>query len=157
MSASWQRVAGLAAALWAGTSAHGQQAVEPPAFLSGCWEQREGDKLVQEQWMAPAGGQMLGISRTLRGTRVLGWEHMMIEAGANGLDFVATPSGKTTTRFALVKQSALLAEFSNPAHGFPATVRYTLKAPGELLAQIAGTSGGKERVIDFNYRRVACP
>ena len=138
-------------------------AVEAPAFLAGCWEQRgaDGGLLIQEQWMPPLGGQMLGMGRTSRQGRVVDYEHTLIEkTAATGLDFVATPSGQTQTRFALVKHSATMVEFNNPAHDFPTTVRYTLQAADELLAQIEGPSKGPgkgTKVIDFRYRRVACP
>lgn len=36
-------------------------AVSPPAWLTGCWERRAGDRLVEEHWMAPRGGMMLGV------------------------------------------------------------------------------------------------
>ena len=146
----------LATTLILSASTHAQTAAQPPAFLAGCWEQRNGETLIQEQWMAPLGGQMLGMARTSRQGRVLEWEHVLIETTAQGLDYVATPSGQTRTRFALVKQSATVAEFSNPAHDFPTTVRYTLQAADELLAQIEGPSKGKLKVIDFRYRRVPC-
>lgn len=158
-----RRLALCATALLAVTVVNGQAQVvaAPPALLAGCWEARDGDTLIQEQWTAPLGGQMLEMGRTLRGAGVLGWEHMLIEVSASGLDFVATPSGKTTTRFVLVRHTASMLEFSNPAHGFPGTVGYTLAAPDELFAQIAGSvvtqAGAKDRTIDFNYRRTACP
>lgn len=147
------------AALW-WVPATAQPAPEPPAFLAGCWEQRDGDKLVQEQWMAPAAGLMLGVGRTLRGSRLLGWEHMLIEVNATGMHFVASPSGKSSTRFAQVVSvvsDLQSVEFSNPAHGFPSHVRYRLASPNELHAQISGLVNGQERRIDFRYQKVACP
>jgi hypothetical protein len=146
----------VAAALWCG-SADAQTTPELPAFLAGCWEEWDGDKLVQEQWMAPLGGMMLGSGRTLRGSRVVGWEHMLIEINAAGMHFVASPSGKSTTRFALLAHAAGSVVFGNPSHGFPTQVRYWLLAPDALAAQISGVVNGNARSIDFRYRRVACP
>lgn len=144
-------------------NAMAQTARTLPAFIAGCWEQVDGDKRVEEMWMAPQGSVMLGVGRTLRTSkgigalRVLGYEQMLIELTASGMDFVATPSGRATVRFALVKQEAQAVSFSNPAHAFPSTVRYALAAPGELFAQISGLVGGNERTVDFRYQRVACP
>jgi hypothetical protein len=157
LPAFWQAAA---MALTTTAGAQAPTAPEPPAFLAGCWEQRSAELLVQEQWMAPLDGQALGLSRTLRGGRLVGFEFMRIERTPQGLDFVAQPGGRPPTRFALVKQSETALEFHNPAHDFPQTIRYTLQAPGELLAQIEGPSksqAGQTRTIDFRYRRVACP
>lgn len=155
----------LAGAMVLTPNAMAQTAPTLPAFIAGCWEQVDGDKRVEEMWMAPRGSAMLGVGRTLRTSagvgggevRLLGFEHMLIELTASGMDFVATPSGRATVRFALVKQDAQAVSFSNPAHAFPSTVRYALTAPDELFAQISGLVGGKERAVDFRYQRVACP
>jgi len=133
-------------------------AADPPlAILAGCWEQREGDTLVQEQWLAPFAGHTMGVARTIRGTRLVAWEFMVVESNAQGVAFVATPSGKPSARFPLARHGDTLLEFSSPGRGFPSTVRYTLTTPDELLAQIEGPSGGATRVVDFRYRRVPCP
>lgn len=171
MRGALKLLAGLvsAGALVLTPNAMAQTAPTLPAFIAGCWEQVDGDKRVEEMWMAPRGSVMLGVGRTLRTSagvgvgvgggevRLLGFEHMLIELTASGMDFVATPSGRATVRFALVKQDAQAVSFSNPAHAFPSTVRYALTAPGELFAQISGLVGGIERAVDFRYQRVACP
>jgi Domain of unknown function (DUF6265) len=152
----------VCAALLALTSKVMAQATSTlPAYIAGCWAQVDGDKRIEEMWMAPQGKLMLGVGRTLRAdagvTRVLGFEHMHIELTATGMDFVATPSGRATVRFALVKHEPNALTFGNPAHAFPSTVHYALAAPGELFAQISGQVQGQPRTVDFRYRRVACP
>ena len=34
-----------------------------PAFLTGCWEQRQGDRWTEECWTSPRGGLMIGSGR----------------------------------------------------------------------------------------------
>ncbi|HJZ10808.1 MAG TPA: metalloregulator ArsR/SmtB family transcription factor, partial [Acidobacteriota bacterium] len=39
--------------------------VEDLAWIAGCWSNREGESITQENWMKPAGGSMLGVGRTV--------------------------------------------------------------------------------------------
>src|SRR5687767_9122872 len=42
-------------------------AVDTLRWLSGCWSLNVPTVTVEEQWMSPSGGVMLGVSRTVRG------------------------------------------------------------------------------------------
>ena len=67
----------LAAAAPAGLPDAGQQAgpdVDRLSWLSGCWTQPRGNGLVEEQWMAPRGGSMLGMSRTVIGGKTVEYD-----------------------------------------------------------------------------------
>ncbi len=52
----------------------------PLAWLAGCWELRAGPRLIEEQWLSPRGGMLLGMSRTMRGGTVVEYEHLRIYA-----------------------------------------------------------------------------
>ena len=41
-----------------------------PSFLTGCWEQRQGDRWTEECWTSPRGGLMLGSGRDGSGDAV---------------------------------------------------------------------------------------
>ena len=56
------------------------QSVSPPAWLAGCWQQRTGNRESLEIWMTPAGGLMLGASRTLVNGAVREFEPLRIES-----------------------------------------------------------------------------
>ncbi len=43
------------------------------AWLAGCWEVAGATTVVEEQWMRPRGGSMLGMSRTTRDGRTGNW------------------------------------------------------------------------------------
>ena len=45
--------------------------------------------------------------------------------------------------------------FENPAHDFPQEVGYRIEEDG-LVAWIRGTQNGKDRRIEFPYRRARC-
>jgi hypothetical protein len=130
----------------------------PVAWMAGCWSQSGREPGSVEQWMAPAGGLMLGMARTVKNGRVAEFEFMQLRAGADGqLSFIAQPQGKPPTEFKLLRHADAEAAFENPAHDFPQRVIYRLAAPDRLVARIEGTLNGKARGIDFTMQRTACP
>lgn len=131
--------------------------VEELKWLAGCWQSAGGEKRqITEHWMAPAGGTMLGISRTTAGGKTLEFEFIRIGQEENGdIFFVALPSGQKETRFKLIKLAENEAVFENPAHDFPQRVIY--RRDGDTLTgRIEGTRDGQVKGIDFPYQRVAC-
>jgi len=128
-------------------------------WLAGCWQRVSGHRSVEEQWMAPRAGLMLGIGRTTNaaGDTLIEFEQTKIQQRGNDLVFTASPSGQATDSFTATAVSDSSVTFENKAHDFPQRVGYTLKADGSLAAWIEGTQGGRPRHIDFPYTRVACP
>ena len=47
-------------------------------WLQGCWAVVNQGRAIEEQWMAPRGKTMLGSSRTVEGSNLVGYEFMMI-------------------------------------------------------------------------------
>jgi hypothetical protein len=139
-------------------SAAQAQTVDQVAWLAGCWASERGEAGSGEQWMAPAGGTMFGVGRTLRGGRTVEHEFMQIRAGADGkLVFIALPSGQRETSFALATIGEREVAFENPQHYFPTRVSYRLQADERLVARIEGRRDGKPQGIDFSFKRIACP
>lgn len=129
----------------------------PIAWLAGCWAQQGREAGSVEQWMAPAGGVMLGMARTLKGGRVVEFEFLQIRADADGkLSYIAQPQGRPPTEFKLLRQGEAEALFENSTHDFPQRVGYRREAADRLVARIEGTMNGKERGIDFPMQRTAC-
>lgn len=130
----------------------------PVAWLAGCWSPQGREAGSVEQWMAPAGGVMLGMARTLKNGRVAEFEFMQIRADADGrLSFIAQPQGRPPTAFALLRHGEAEAVFENPSHDFPQRVLYRREAADRLVARIEGLRNGKERGIDFPMQRGTCP
>ncbi len=137
-------------------------AFKPIAWLAGCWAQQGREAGSAEQWMAPAGGAMLGMARIVKNGRVAEFEFLQIRADAEGrLSYIAQPQGRPPTEFKLLRQKdgeGAEVAFENPTHDFPQRVIYRQVAPDRLVARIEGTlKNGKERGIDFAMQRTACP
>ena len=132
--------------------------VEDVGWIAGCWGMNDAGKQLSivEQWMAPNGGAMLGMSRTVRAGKMTDYEFLRIVRDDISVKYVSRPSQNTTdTDFRLVRSSANEAVFENLQHDFPQRIIY--RRDGEkLTARIEGPSGGKTRGIDFPYTRVSC-
>lgn len=133
-----------------------QQPIDALAWLTGCWELRQGERVTTEYWLAPAGGAMVGGSRTVKGGRMVAFEFLRIELVEGKLAYISIPSRQQETTFTLVEQSPEAVLFANPTHDFPQRIRYRRVSENELLAQIEAGEGEAAKVIPFPYQRVPC-
>lgn len=129
-------------------------------WLAGCWELRTATRVTQESWIAPAGGLMLGNSRTVvrTATREAAreFEYLRIEPRAGTPTYVAQPGGGAPTAFAATVVSDTAVTFENLQHDFPQRILYRRIGRDSLVARIEGPQGGQTRGIDFPMRRIAC-
>ena len=149
---SGQPAAGEAAP---GTTAAGT--VAQLSWLAGCWESRDARDHTEEQWMAPEGRTLIGMSRTVRNGKTIAWENLRIEERDGRLIFTARPSTQPEASFSLKSLDADAAVFENEDHDYPQRVIYRRGPDATLLGRIEGIDKGKERAVDFPMRRVACP
>lgn len=126
------------------------------AWLAGCWERRAGSRLVEEQWMAPRGGMMLGMGRTVRGDTLVEYEQLRIYERDGKLVYAANPSGQSPAEFVSTTLNDSAVVFENPGHDFPQRVVYRRLGGDSLAASVEGTSHGKQRVVSFPYERSVC-
>ena len=129
--------------------------VQDLGWMSGCWASVGGEAGSGETWTAPAGGTLLGVSRTVKGGKTVAHEFMQIRETAPGqIAFLALPSGQKEASFPLVRLSGREAVFENPGHDFPQRVIY--RRDGErLTGRIEGSEGGETKGFDFPMQR--CP
>ena len=125
------------------------------SWMGGCWVLTSPGRTVTEFWLPPAGGTMIGVSRTVAKEKTVEYEFLLLRAGADALEYVAKPARQAETVFKATKVSGGEAVFENPAHDFPTRIRYRL-ADGGLVATIDGTMNGKPRAIDFKFQRGDC-
>lgn len=147
----------LACALALPTALAAQSDASALAWLAGCWELRAGPRTTVEQWMAPAGGVMLGMSRTTVGERMREYEFIVLGPVDGRLSYVARPSGQEGATFPLVSLDDTLAVFEQPAHDFPKRIVYRRRGTDSLVAQIEGPRGDRSVTVAFPFRRIACP
>ncbi len=133
-----------------------QQAIDRLGWLAGCWEQRNATRSTVEMWMGPAGGLMLGASRTVAGGTVRGSEQLSIRQDGAVVVYRAVPSGQTPTEFRSTVVSDTLLMVENPQHDFPTTIRYQRTGRDSLTAFVDGPGPNGMRGFAMVYGRVHC-
>jgi hypothetical protein len=131
-------------------------AVERIGWLAGCWRAEGGEAGSGEHWMAPAGGTMLGLSRTITNGVTVAHESMQLRIVDGKLTFIALPSGQAETAFPLRSLDGESVVFEDPKHDFPQRVGYRRVSPDRVLAFIEGTRDGKTKRIEFPLTREPC-
>lgn len=126
------------------------------AWLSGCWEGRQGEAVIEEVWSKPAGGSMIGFGRTVKAGKTTSFEFMQFREQDGTLAFKPQPQGGAVVTFPLKDSFASRFTFENKQHDFPQRVIYEQKGPGLLLAAIEGTDKGKESREEFQMKKVRC-
>lgn len=133
------------------------EGIDRVAWLAGCWQGHFGEPGTVEQWLAPAGGTMLGVSRTVKQGKTVEFEFMQLRQLPDGvLAFVAQPSGRPPTVFRALILRSTEAVFESPEHDFPQRVSYSRPEESRLLARIEGVRNGETRRIEFSFSRVSC-
>lgn len=124
------------------------------AWIAGDWQDAPGGRAqIEEHWTQPAGGSMLGMSRTVAGGKTSEFEFLRIEQRDDGIFYVAQPKGRCpATDFKLTRASAQEAVFENPSHDFPKRIIYRKTADDALTASIDGGEGTKS--MTFSFRRM---
>ena len=151
------RIACLALAsttLFAGGQGPVANDVTQLAWLAGCWQIARGEQVIDEQWMAPRAGLMLGMSRTVRAGRTTSTEFVTLRVVDGRVVYEANPSGQKPTPFAATTVSADRAVFENPSHDYPRRITYERKGDAALTASIDDGTGGKR--VEYPFRRLAC-
>jgi hypothetical protein len=125
------------------------------AWLSGDWVSEADGRWTEERWSDPRGGLMLGLGRSGKGERAMGFEFMRIALDTDGKAvFWGSPGGSGAVPFALVEESAYGATFANPKHDFPKRISY--RRDGDTL--VATVSGDEPtNAQSWTYRLRSAP
>lgn len=115
------------------------------AWIAGCWVTQEGEARMEECWLAPAGGLMLGVARTIGPSGESFFEFLRLEATAEGVTYLASPSGRPAVPFKRVESGEQRSVFANPEHDFPQRIHYRLDGDGRLHTRIEDTAGSRGR------------
>ena len=121
-------------------------------WLAGKWCSSDQGRQIDEVWLPAAGGELLGMSRTVQGATVETFEYMRIVFKDKDATLHVQPNGAPPTLFSQAARGDGWIRFENPAHDFPNRIQYR-RDGDQLLASIAGPGrDGKEVMIPFEYR-----
>jgi hypothetical protein len=135
--------------------AHSQDKLSYLAWLTGGWQSTLGKARIEEHWIQPDGGTMLGLSRTVAGGRTISFEFLRIESRAEGTFYVAQPQGRPPVEFKLIEGAENGVVFENPQHDHPKIIRYAKEVDGSLRAEIEGDEKGKHKKMIFKFRPIS--
>lgn len=126
------------------------------AFMSGCWAFTEKGSTTEEYWIQPAGGTMMGLSRTVAGDKTVFTEYIQMREHEGVITmFVQLRMAETSTVFKLTKLDGQEAIFTT-ALAWPRQLSYKLQPDGTLFAKIEGVQNGREVAQVFPYKKMKC-
>jgi hypothetical protein len=127
-------------------------------WLTGCWRanvMRDGST-INEVWLAPQAGTLMGIGQTFVGTRTLGWEAMRIYDAGESMKLWLRPGARPELTLDLVESTATVAGFSLTEAGSTTQLRYERTGDTTLMATFRLIKGEDRRGADFSFNRVEC-
>ena len=134
-----------------------QSPIDRAAWMAGCWEMRAPGRSTMEMWMPPAGGTMMGASRTAIGGTTREFEQLRLHTAGDTLIYTALPSGQRQADFRSTSISATSIVFENPAHDFPKKISYRRVGEDSLIARVEGPGpNNTTRGFDVRMRRASC-
>ena len=116
--------------------------LEDLGWMAGHWANRTAEESIEEIWIEPAGGIMLGMNRTVRANGSSFFEFLRIEDVDGRIAYVAQPRGQAPTSFPLKSIDGRKVTFENPEHDYPQRIIYW-RDGARLCARVEGTRKGK--------------
>ena len=122
-------------------------------WIAGHWCVDRGEDSVEELWLPPHGGVVVGLGRTRTTDRTTRFEYLRIVDRDGAQSYIAQPGGRPPTAFRRTAGGLRWVRFENPDHDFPQRIEYRRKGDA-LRAEVSGPGkNGKEVVITVNYSR----
>jgi hypothetical protein len=120
--------------------------------MAGHWEGEADGTAMEEVWLAPAGGRMVGLHRDVFPSGKSFFEFLRIEEVDGRLAYLASPRGREATVFPLQELGDHRVVFENPGHDFPQRILYWLDGD-RLHARIEGEEGGEKKSSEWSWVR----
>ena len=131
--------------------------IDRAGWLAGCWEMRAGNRVSFEMWMPPAGGMMMGASRTTVAGKTREYEQLRLWAAGDTLVYTALPSGQSQSDFRSTSVSSTSLVFENPTHDFPRKITYRRVGADSIVARVEGPGrDNATRGFAVPMRRASC-
>jgi len=127
------------------------------AWLAGNWHLEKSGRVMDEQWMAPVGGVMLGMSRTVAKGRVVEQAFRQIREGPGGdLFYVLQLAGQPEAAYQSSTVSETEIVFENPERDYPRKISYRLQPDGGLQVVLEGVDAeGQPRLTQTALQKAA--
>jgi len=122
------------------------------SWLAGCWQGTSDGATIEEHWMTPAGGVMLGIGRVVQDGKTVFSEFLKIVETKDGPEYRVLIEGRPEVKFKLKSRSDDEVIFENPKHDSPRTIGYRKQKDG-LMAWIEGIEDGKPTKTEFRFTK----
>ena len=126
------------------------------SWLAGSWIELKGGTETEEHWLAPKGGMMIAVNRTVRAGKAIEFELLRIEMRDGKPAYLSSPGGRPPVEFRAIEQAAARIVFENPAHDFPQRILYWRDGEA-LMARIEGTDQGRARGREWRFERIRSP
>jgi hypothetical protein len=124
--------------------------VHDVGWLAGAWVGEDAGDAVEEVWLPPEGGSMIGTGRTTHAGAMKSFELLRIERRDGALVYFAAPRGGPVTEFRATTATADAAVFENPAQPWPKKIAYRVEG-GSLRVRVEGAPG--DRVDEYTLSR----
>lgn len=136
-------------------------ALEDFSFLTGRWSGEAGGARIEEWWMGPDGGALLGMFRVVADGKPVLYEILVLDARPEGPrlllkhfgpDLAGREAQGAAEPWRLVSLEGKKAVFEQPGTG--TTLSYERPSPDRLVAVLTKTKDGKTRREEYAYGRV---
>jgi hypothetical protein len=126
------------------------------SFMTGCWTGTGSNgAIIEEQYSEAADNLLIGMTRYVRGSRVVDFEFTTIERTDTSFVMTPRPKGVKSDSFPLKEAGEGKAVWENPKHDFPQRIIYRRGPDGSLIARIEGTTPRGEQHREWIMRRCA--
>lgn len=132
--------------------------VDKLGWLVGCWQAtsaRDGST-INEVWLAPRAGTMMGIGQTFLGAKTTAWEAMRIYDAGSAMKIWLRPGARAELTLDLVEAKANAAGFSVTEGPITTMLRYERTSETTMLATFRLKQGENARGADYGFSRVDC-
>jgi hypothetical protein len=135
--------------------------VEQLAFMTGAWDTTLGSSRLEEHWMAPAGGCMMGMMRQTTDGKTGIREYEIIEETPEGIlmtfkhvgpKMVDIPGRSLTRKLVSIKNDEAIFESIGPEP--KQKIVYRKEAAGSMYVMVEIENNGKVRKIELPMKRM---
>ncbi len=147
-----------AASIPAPVIAPGKNTVDAFQWMTGCWQAKSArdGATINETWLSPRGGSMLGIGQTFLDNKTLGWEAMRVYDEAGVVKLWLRPGLRNELTLTLEAAGDAFNAFSVKEGDATTKLRYERKSATEMLATFRLEQGENRRGADFLFAKVEC-